>query len=504
MKEIIEVGDVAMVVAQADDAASLARVLAEDSPRAEFGAGTSTAGSDSAGGGRTGGPPATATQVGSAAGGFWRAVFPAWPVAASRRGTALLAQWLAEGRTAAWDTWNGVHLRQLTVRPSIGLLFPGQGSPARDSGGLLAEVLPAVAELYRRANLAPMPPPGSPGPPVDTALTQPAIVTASLAGRLALEAIGLPAGSVAVGHSLGELSALAWAGAIDDADVVDVARARGSIMSAYGVPGTAMASVAAAPELIETVRAALGEPADVSARPAEVGGGDSGDVASAAPAGPADTRPRAWPAWVACRNGAEQTVVAGSRLGVGALVRALDARGVRSVYLPVSHAFHTPMVGGAVEPLRRRLAGQRLGPVRRPVVSTVTGGFLGPDDDLRDLLARQITEPVSFMDALRLAATGVDAWVEVGPGRVLSGLATHLTDVPAVSLDAGSTSWQGLASVVALALALGLPVDLAAFGSRGGGSGRTAGPARPLSEASEPGPLAPVSSAPARVGQADR
>ncbi|MCK9874627.1 ACP S-malonyltransferase [Frankia sp. Ag45/Mut15] len=437
MREIIKVGDVAMVVAQADDAASLARMLADDD-----------AGHD-----RTGEPSATTTRVGGA-GEVWRAVHPAWPPAAARRGDALLTRWLAQGRTAAWDTRHGVHLRRLTTRSSIGLLFPGQGSPARDSGGVLAEFLPAVAQLYQQADLDPLPPPDEPGPAVDTALAQPAIVTASLAARLALDAIGVPQGAVtvAVGHSLGELSALAWAGAVHDGDVVELARARGAIMSAHGVPGTAMASVAAAPDLVEQVRTLL------------IDSDDHVDHLDPEDHGSTGIRPRTWPAWVACRNGTEQTVVAGSRSGVDILVRALDVRGVRSMYLPVSHAFHTPMVEAAVEPLRRRLAHQRLGPVRRPVVSTVTGRFLGPDDDLRALLTRQITEPVYFMDAVHRAAAGVDAWVEVGPGRVLSKLAAQISGLPAVSVEAGSTSWRGLAGVVAMALALGLPVDLTAFG----------------------------------------
>jgi enediyne polyketide synthase len=113
-----------------------------------------------------------------------------------------------------------------------------------------------------------------------------------------------------------------------------------------------------------------------------------------------------------------------------------EAAGLRWTRLPVSHAFHSPLVAPAAGVFGEWLAGQDLAPITRRVVSTVTGEPLTPRTDLRALLRRQITEPVRFLQAVEEAAREVDLFVEVGPGRVLTGLCREIArTTPRLSCD---------------------------------------------------------------------
>src|SRR6185436_5885150 len=97
----------------------------------------------------------------------------------------------------------------------------------------------------------------------------------------------------------------------------------------------------------------------------------------------------------------------------------------------------------------------------------VTGAELTPGDDLVELLCRQVTLPVRFAEAAALLAKDVDLLIEVGPGRLLSGLAAELTDRPVVALDAGGPSLRGLLTAAGACFALGAPLDHhALFASR--------------------------------------
>lgn len=289
--------------------------------------------------------------------------------------------------------------------PVIGLLCSGQAARAGRGGGALARRFPEVAELYDRCT----PPEGD---PADTAVAQPRITTATVASLIALDTLGIrPA--LAVGHSLGELAALHWAGAVDRDDLLRLAGERGAAMAALPGEHGAMASVAA-------------PAAEVEARLPE------GTV-------------------VACVNGPNATVVSGRTPAVDQVVRDLGA-----VRLPVSHAFHSPLVAPAAASFRRVLDGVPLGAPRRRVLSTVTGAPLDPGTDLRAHLTRQITAPVRFTDAVA-AAGPVDCWIEAGPGHILTGLVADLGQT-AFAVDAGSASLSGLLRAAAAAWALGQDV----------------------------------------------
>ena len=294
----------------------------------------------------------------------------------------------------------------------LGFLFPGQGVTPSLDGGAWSRRFPRVAAIYREAGISESDLGGG------TSAAQPAIVTAYLAGRAVLDAVGVHA-TLAVGHSLGELCAYQWAGAMGAADLLSLVRARAAAMESTCPPGTTMASLEA----------------DIEATRSLLAGGD---------------------AVIAAVNSSTQVVVAGLSGDVNEVTIRARQAGLSVVTLRVAHAFHTPLMHRAGEMLEEDLRRRTLNPLRQQVVSTVTGRRLEPDADLRQLLVRHITGPVLFREAALLAARDVDAFVEVGPGRVLCDLVQRLR--PSVPLEVGGGSLYGLLCCVGTAHALGLPI----------------------------------------------
>ncbi len=357
-----------------------------------------------------------------AVGGARAAVVAATPSElAARLGT--LRGWLeAEGTAERLDARQGVFV-STAARPGgprIGLLFPGQGAPSYLDGGALARRFEAVADLYRRAAL----PIGV--DTVDTAVAQPAIVTASRAALVALGAVGIE-GEVAVGHSLGELSALAWAGAVPEEMLLFLARERGRAMHELGATGGAMAGIAADADTVSRLLPAAGTVA------------------------------------ITGYNGPRQTVVSGEAGAVEETIRAARAAGLAATRLKVSHAFHSPMVAAAAPCIAAGLSTATVAPLERTVGSTIAGRRLDADDDLGALIIAQITSPVLFAPAIEAVAGEVDLWLEAGPGEILSGLLEGWIDTPAIALDAGGASLRGWLAAAGAAYCLGAPVDLGAM-----------------------------------------
>jgi enediyne polyketide synthase len=299
--------------------------------------------------------------------------------------------------------------------PRIGLLFPGQASPSYTNGGAWERRFPSLRELYARAALPQQ-------QSVSTEIAQPCIVTASLAG---LEMLGLfnVQASVAVGHSLGEITALYWAGACKEENLLILVRARGQAMAEAGNPDGGMASIRASYS-------------DVLTRL-------NGDGLV-----------------IAARNAPQQTVVSGAAASVRRFTQRMKSDGFTATMLPVSHAFHSPLVAEVAGAFSQHLTKCAFSSLRRQVVSTVTAAPLDADADLRTLLSEQITQPVLFANAFDIASTEADIFIEVGPGAVLSSVASDCTSKPIIPLDAGSESLRGLFSAVASAFVLGAPVYL--------------------------------------------
>src|SRR5262249_34563241 len=249
----------------------------------------------------------------------------------------------------------------------------------------------------------------------DTRIAQPCIVTASLAGLQVLNLLGIE-GLVAVGHSLGEITALYWAGACAEQDLVRLVRARGRAMAERGEPGGAVASVPASrAEVLQSI---------------------NGDCVV-----------------VAAHNAPRRTVVSGEAAAVRRVAERLRSGGATATLLPVSHAFHSPLVAKVAPAFAEELGQYSFTALRRRVISTVSGEALDPAVDVKTLLTEQITRPVLFADAFRQAEQEADLFIEVGPGTILSGIAAECTETPVISLDSGGESLHGLFSAIGAAFA---------------------------------------------------
>jgi enediyne polyketide synthase len=325
-----------------------------------------------------------------------------------------LREWLMQGITTKIDTRASVFLGKERGAPRIGFLFPGQSSPAPPTGGALQHRFESVQALYARAAL-----PVS-GYSIATKTAQPAIVTASLAGLAVLDQLGINA-VIGVGHSLGELTAFHWAGGLDEEALLRIVNARADAMSALNVPPGSMASVRAGLKEVEELLNGV-------------------------------------PVSIACLNSPHQTVISGETTQVDEVVSRLQAKGIAAVTLPVSHAFHSPHMSGAVAELRERLNKEIFQSLKTTVVSSVTGSALTPDEDLRSLLCKQVTFPVRFAEAVDKAASEVDLFIEVGPGHLLSGIVADFIRTPVVTLNAGGQSFKGLLQAVGAAFVLGAPI----------------------------------------------
>jgi enediyne polyketide synthase len=340
------------------------------------------------------------------------------PEEAHDRLTQLLAR-LDAGDAQHVDVRDGIFLAGRTAAPRIAYLFPGQGS-GRGEIGAIRRRFAEAERTFRDADL----PVG--GDQVATEVAQPRIVTGSLAAIRVLHGLGIEA-DVAVGHSLGELAALAWGGALDGEQLIRLARIRGRVMATASHGGGAMASLAATPET--TLRFIDGETVVIAGY-----------------------------------NGPTQTVVSGPAEDVDRACAAASAAGIVTTRIRVSHAFHSPLVKPAADVMTEKVAGINFGRVERPVVSTVTADLIDPDADLRALISSQVLEPVRFHQAAARALADVDLALEVGPGRVLTGLVEHIApDTLALAVDTDNPSVAPLLKAIGAAYALGAAVNTGAL-----------------------------------------
>ena len=321
------------------------------------------------------------------------------------------------GATRLIDPHGGIFLGNNSDQSParVGFLFPGQGSPSYKDGGAWRRRFEFLDDLYAHAEKEWC------GDGVSTEVAQPAIVASSVAALRILSRLGIAA-VVAVGHSLGELTALHWAGSLDESSLLRIARVRGRAMAEVDGPVGAMLSVAADRQAVEQIL--------------------NGERVV-----------------IAGLNSPMQTVLSGEAGEINGVARRAEARGLHTTLLRVSHAFHSPLVASAGTHLHAHLKNETFAPLQRKVCSTVTGLDLNADTDLRTLLREQVTSPVRFMEAVDAAvATGVDLWIEVGPGQTLSGLVGEFRNEPVVALDAGGTSIRGLLSTVGACFCLGTRV----------------------------------------------
>jgi [acyl-carrier-protein] S-malonyltransferase len=259
------------------------------------------------------------------------------------------------------------------------VLFPGQGVGDASSRELVAAVRPDLLELvtelvgedpFERMSEG-------------TAYAQPAVYCASIAGY---EQLGRPGAEYFAGHSLGEVGALAAAGAIEDVDGVRIVVARGRLM------------------------------ADAAER-SEPGGmlavGSDREQAAALAAEHGLT--------LANENSPQQFVLSGPLPAIEAAEAAAKGSGIRAKKLAVAGAFHTEAMASGVGPFRAALDQIEFRASQAPVISSTTAEIF--EGDARDALAASLISPIRWTDVLgSLRELGVTRYVDVGPGKVLAGL----------------------------------------------------------------------------------
>jgi [acyl-carrier-protein] S-malonyltransferase len=280
---------------------------------------------------------------------------------------------------------------------SLALIFPGQGSQYVGMGRALAERYPLAAETLAEADellglpLSRLMAEGPEDELTGTKNAQPAILVHSVAAlRSAGDRLAAPA--FAAGHSLGEFSAHVAAGTLSFADALAVVRLRGELMFRAGLerPGTMAAVLGVGDAEIEAVCARV-------------------DAGTCEPAN---------------FNSEGQVVISGDVAGVEqGMALAKEAGAKRCMPLKVSGAFHSTLMEPAAAALRERLEGVVFRDPAYPVVSNVTAAAVTRGSEARALLVEQVTSPVRWSASIAaMLAAGVDRFVEVGPGRVLSTL----------------------------------------------------------------------------------
>ena len=313
---------------------------------------------------------------------------------------------------------------------NVGLLFPGQGSQHVGMGKELAERFPAAGDAFAAADdelgfaLSRLCWNGPEPELTRTQNAQPAILVHSLAVWQVLRDADLHVVAGA-GHSLGEWSAYAAAGSLEFRDAVRTVRLRGELMARAGA------------ERAGTMAAVLGlDDAELVRLCSEASGGSQVAVA-------------------ANFNAPGQVVISGDPAAVaraGELAREAGAK--RVLPLNVSGAFHSPLVASAEAGLRNGLAAVPVADPSFPVVANATAEPVREANAARELLVRQLTAPVRWVDCFRaMVALGASHFLELGPGNVLSGLARRIDknasaqalgtpDALEQFLGSGATTWS--------------------------------------------------------------
>lgn len=280
----------------------------------------------------------------------------------------------------------------------LAMLFPGQGSQYVGMGKAFHDQFESVRRLFQEASdvsgrdMRSLCFDGPETTLVQTDNVQPAITLVSVAGLHVLREHGFEPSAVA-GHSVGEYAALYAAGVFSFADTMRLVTVRGTAMKAEAerYPGSMAAIFGLAPDVLIAV--------------CEEAGSESVQIAN--------------------HNAPGQTVITGSVEGVQAAAKGAKARGAKLVVpLKVSGPWHSRFMAGAQAPLRRALDACTVNPPRIRVIANITGEPLPSDPaTIVDNLVRQIISPVLWRQSMAaLVERGYRRFVEVGPGRVLTGL----------------------------------------------------------------------------------
>lgn len=304
-------------------------------------------------------------------------------------------------------------------------LFSGQGAQAIGMGKELCENFKVADDVFESASEAlgfdvkKMIFDGDSETLMITENTQPAILTMSTAALRVVETLGIKPDVVA-GLSLGEYTAHVAAGSLQFADAVPLVKKRGKYMQEevpVGVGGMA-AVIGLAPEQVYEVCAAASE------------------------------KGVAEPANFNCPG---QITVAGEKAAVEYACELAKEKGARrALMLPVSAPFHCSMLKGAGEKLAKELEKITFSPLQVPLITNVTGDYVKDETEIKDLLVRQVSSSVLFQASLeRMLKDGVDTFVEIGPGKALSGFVKKITKEAAVYNVEDMASFEKLKAALA-------------------------------------------------------
>lgn len=300
---------------------------------------------------------------------------------------------------------------------SFAFIFPGQGSQAVGMGKELADAFPAAKAVFDEVDaalgekLSDLIWTGSIETLTLTANAQPALMAVSLAASRALEAgfgVKISQAAFVAGHSLGEYSALAAAGALSVTDAAKLLRKRGQAMQAAAPAGTG-------------AMAALIGKVDVDVAEAIAAEGSAAGVVV-----------------VANDNNSGNVVISGTKAGVEAAIAAAKTKGVKAIPLPVSAPFHSPLMAPAADAMREALAAATVSAPVVPVVANVTARPVTDPAEIKRLLVEQVTGRVRWRECVQWMATegGVKTFVETGAGKQLSGMVKrNAPDVATVALN---------------------------------------------------------------------
>ncbi len=277
-------------------------------------------------------------------------------------------------------------------------LFPGQGSQYVGMGKVFYDTFRVAREVFQEADdrlhlsLSRICFQGPEEALKLTENTQPAILTMSIAALRVLQSETGAIGQLAAGHSLGEYSALVAAGSLAFADAVEIVRLRGRFMQeAVPVGEGAMAAVLGLER--EEVERLCEEVSD-------------GEVLS--------------PANFNCPG---QIAIAGHSKAVGRAIQRVKEMGKKAVLLPVSAPFHSPLMKTAGERLQKELDRVSVSDLKIPVITNVEAEANTAGARVKELLVAQVSSPVRWDESMRkMIESGIERMIEIGPGKVLSGL----------------------------------------------------------------------------------
>jgi [acyl-carrier-protein] S-malonyltransferase len=288
-------------------------------------------------------------------------------------------------------------------------IYPGQGSQSVGMGKALADASPAARAVWQEVDEAlgeSISQLAWEGPAEDldqTVNAQPALLAASIAAQRALEdalagassAYGPP--SYFAGHSMGQYSAMVAAGVLELTDAARLVRERGRLMQASSGDG-AMAAVIGLPDENSDELLAIGAAEGIIT--------------------------------IANRNSPGQIVISGQRAAVEAAAGAARALGARrGMVLPVSVAAHSPLMADAAEGMRRALADITFGTPSAPLLANADAIVLSDGEACRDELIDHLTRGVDWVTAVEtMVAAGTSVFIEVGTGKVLTGLVRRIAD----------------------------------------------------------------------------